>query len=171
MALHLSARGCAHRATLGAQENGTNPEKVFILRLDRFNPFRVASRLIPKPRVARASQPWAEGWSTFGARHVFAQSDCENRIRISPRMGRRRTGDGRFQRPGGAHPHGNGFRWLPLAALASPPANFQVSLRDIPPCYRSLHPSTPRFTERSRCMPRSWSVERGRPFWTPEASW
>src|SRR3954453_3530700 len=64
-----SAQGCEARATLGRViKRRHNPERVESIHrsaIQRFNPFRVEQIVPPKPKVARASQPWAEFWNPF----------------------------------------------------------------------------------------------------------
>ena len=59
--------------TLGNRPQQTaNPERVAASRSDGQhhcrNPFRVEESCNHRPRVARASQPWAGGWNPFGIR-------------------------------------------------------------------------------------------------------
>jgi hypothetical protein len=61
--LRHSAQGCrAREATLGDVINFPQPQRGCVNRAfaDGFNPFRVAQFSAVIPRVARASQPWAE---------------------------------------------------------------------------------------------------------------
>jgi hypothetical protein len=65
---YRSAQGCEARATLGLITNVVSTLKALQqLQERRFNPFRVGQNfLMTTPRVARASQPWAEGCNPFG---------------------------------------------------------------------------------------------------------
>jgi len=64
----LKAQGCEARATLGKpQGKGFNPDGVASLsRRAGHNPVGVEPFRGPRPRVARASQPWAERRNPFG---------------------------------------------------------------------------------------------------------
>jgi hypothetical protein len=60
--LQPSARGCAPRATLGhAEQHSLQPQRGCVRpwRIHCHNPVGVDSVLSDSPRVARASQPWA----------------------------------------------------------------------------------------------------------------
>ena len=63
--------------------NRTNPERVSSSGGSRTmdsTPTGLALILGPKPRVARSSQPWPDGWNAIGVQPTFVRSDCGNRI-------------------------------------------------------------------------------------------
>jgi len=70
----------ASRYSGASRKNMPNPER-FASSAGRINPTPSGlCQVTSDPRVARASQPWAERRSPFGARGSFAQWDCEKRI-------------------------------------------------------------------------------------------
>src|SRR6266446_3675538 len=62
-----SAQGCEERTTLGVRiERIPTPAGLWQSRGDRCNPVGVGEFFRLGPRVARSSQPWAEGWNPVG---------------------------------------------------------------------------------------------------------
>ena len=62
-----SAQGWSEATTLG-KGNISRPTLKGLCQksIVFYNPFRVESLSIAEPKVARSSQPWAEGWNPFG---------------------------------------------------------------------------------------------------------
>ena len=66
-AFHPSAQGWREATTLGnASQSGSTLNGLNPRAPECFNPFRVEEVFAQQPRVATASQPWAEGWNPVG---------------------------------------------------------------------------------------------------------
>src|SRR5438034_6709680 len=69
--LYRPAQGCEERATLGVRsERIPTPPGLQQTDGNGCNPVGVGEFFPPGPRVARSSQPWAEGWNPVGIQDI-----------------------------------------------------------------------------------------------------